>query len=225
MLGILVLGIGGLPTLTVTSAHAQSIKAQTGIAQYNLNKAMKQSCLNGFFNDINSIFGIVKDFENMLKQFDNAIKSILGPYDPNFNPLKCLPNIDLNSIIGFNPAALSQCMSLPSISCTYSTPNMNNFQQCVQNVFQFNPPNINPDQIANCLTPQLPNLQIPNLVGILNGFLGQLQNRINALLNLLNIGNLNLLKWYINFCGEVQKGNVQIQVKKISKATLKSKKK
>lgn len=209
---------------------AQSIKQQTGIGANNLNKAMKEACLpGGLFNGINNIFAIVTDLDNLLKQLDQALANIIGPLNTNFDPLSCLPN-NFN-LIGFNPNALQACMNLvPMPTCTF--PSLGNIdgqiQSCLSNVVSINNPNINLDQIAQCMMPQVPNITVPDLAGLLDSFIKQIMARIDALGDIINLKNINLAKWFVNFCGQVNSGKIGIQTSKLSgkakaKARLKKK--
>ena len=85
-------------------------------------------------------------------------------------------------------------------------------KNCLSGLGNYSIPNVDLEQMAQCAIPNVPNIDLSQLGGLLQNILDQLLNRLNALDGIFTPKNINLANWFINFCGSVQKGNVKVNV-------------
>jgi len=211
----MIVGATVVTSPSISFAAPKSAKAQKigGIGKNDINKALKQACLpGGLFDGFLNLFSILDGLDGILGALDNALSGILGGFNNNWDPTKCLPNLPN---FNFNPNFLAQCMAqIPIPTCSFPT----NFdadqalKNCLSGLGNYSIPNVDLEQMAQCAIPNVPNIDLSQLGGLLQNILDQLLNRLNALDGIFTPKNINLANWFINFCGSVQKGNVKVNV-------------
>ena len=211
-MSFVIVGLPMVSTPSLSFAAPKTAKAQIG--KNNINAALKQACLpGGLFDGFLNLFSILDGIDGILAALDNALNGILGGFNTDWYPTKCLPNI--GNIINFNPDFLKQCMNLiPIPKCTFPTDfdAEGALKNCLSGIGNINIPNPDLDKIAQCAIPNIPNIDLSQLGGLLQNIIDQLMARLAALDGIFTPKNINLANWFLNLCGNVQKGNVKINV-------------
>ena len=211
------------------SYAAPKKSAQTlSIPKHNINKALKEACLpGGLFDGMVNVVDVFGRITAILNQIDAMLGSIFKGLIPGWDPRKCFPNLDPSTWINFDPNFLNKCIDIPKVSCTFPTDYNpeEKLKECLEGAGSINlPPGLDPDKIAQCVIPDMPNLpSISDIMGIFQSIFDQLNQQLISISGILNARNIKLLDWFVNFCGEVNRGSIKVTTEKVKVGSSKKK--